>query len=38
VTSEEQYYDPMTQIQHYTRHRIFLPNILAEGPCLQARG
>ena len=24
VTSEEQYYDPMTQIQHYTRHLTFL--------------
>src|SRR5207244_3589188 len=24
VTTEEQYYDPMTQIQHYTRHLTFL--------------
>ncbi len=24
VTTEEQYYDPMTQIQHYTRHFTFL--------------
>jgi len=24
VTSEEQYYDPVTQIQHYTRHLTLL--------------
>ena len=24
MTTEEQYYDPMTQIQHYTRHLTFL--------------
>ncbi len=24
VTTEEQYYDPMTQVQHYTRHLTFL--------------
>ncbi len=30
LTSEEQYYDPLTQIQHYTRHLTFL---YAGGQC-----